>query len=164
MLFPSVVLALFTSLAASAPAIVHGPINPLVARQTSTTTTPPFCSGKTGLYSPTEGAVLAQNVTDYGCNNVTVLYCSGQYYKTRSIDTSVWLSSPGGTSGQLLAQDVTPDDADAAAGYSSYRYNVTICPLDGDYKTGSYVFSVYETETGELRNDIWWRDPSLTLR
>ena len=148
MLFKSTILALFTALAAAAPAL-HQPYNPLVSRQTSNTTTP-FCSGKAaGLYSPTEGAVLTQYITDYACNNFTVLYCSGQYFKTSSIDTSVWLSSAGNDNGMLLAKDVAPDNQDAQAGFYSYRYNVTICPISGEYMTGPYVFSVYETQTGE---------------
>ena len=40
-----------------------------------------------------------------------------------------------------------PDDKDAQTGFSSYRYNVSICPQGGNYLTGSKKLSVYETET-----------------
>lgn len=129
-------------------------VSRLSPRQVSNTTAP-FCSQKSpGIYSPASGAIITQSTTAYSCTNITVLYCSGQYFKTSSIDTSVALSQiyaggPGITSGQLLAKDVRPDNADASAGVYSYRYNVTICPGGGDYLKGEYALSVYETETGE---------------
>lgn len=141
----AIALALFGTLAASAPT-TSGALR-------RDTTTDPFCYQKSpGIYEPTEGAIISQSITDYTCNNISILYCSGQYDKTRSIDTSVWLSqsSTGTGSGELLAKDVTPDDQDASAGFSSYRYNVSVCPSDGDYMTGPYILSVYETETGKL--------------
>jgi len=49
----------------------------------------------------------------------------------------------------LLAKDIPPDNEDAAAGFYSYRYNVTLCPEDGEYRTGPFVVSVYETATGK---------------
>ncbi|GAB7342347.1 hypothetical protein MBLNU457_g0569t1 [Dothideomycetes sp. NU457] len=149
---------LFTTLstvafAVLATAIPTNPISTLSARQESNTTTP-FCYQKSpGIYSPASGAIITQNTSTYDCTNITILYCSGQYFKTSSIDTSVGLSQiyaggPGIASGQLLAKDVKPDNADAQAGYASYRYNVTLCPGGGDYLEGEYALSVYETETG----------------
>ena len=91
------------------------------------------------------------DTVSYTGTNVSILYCSGQYFKTSSIDLSVWLSSAdnGVTGGELLAKDVKPDNRDAAPGFYSYGLNVTILPVDGMYMTGPYVISVYETMTGE---------------
>jgi len=149
MLFTILSTVAFAVLATAMPTIQD-----LKIRQVSNETEP-FCYQKTpGIYSPAEGAVITQDTSSYGCTNVTILYCSGQYFKTSSIDTSVGLSQiyaggPGITSGQLLAKNVKPDNADAQAGYSSYRYNVTICPGGGDYLKGAYELSVLETETGK---------------
>lgn len=137
---------LFVSLANATP--IASPAH--VARQSD-----PFCSGQSpGIYEPADGSTINQVMDDdYDCTTVEFLYCSGQYDKTRSIDTSIWLSASGAASGQLLAKDVQPDNDDAAAGFYSYRYNVTICPEDGNYMTGSQTLSVYETETG--RYSTW---------
>jgi len=126
----------------------------LIVRQ-ATNTTSPFCYQKPpGIYSPSSNAILTQDISSYTCNNFTLLYCSGQYFKTSSLSTSVGLSpSSNGiniNSGELLAKDVKADNADAQAGFYSYRYNVTICPVEGEYMTGPYALSVFETETGEL--------------
>lgn len=151
MLFTTLTAIAFAALATAMPTT---PIPHLSTRQETNTTTP-FCYQKSpGIYSPAPDAVITQSTSNYACTNVTILYCSGQYFKTSSLDTSVGLSQlyaggPGIASGQLLAKNVKPDDADAQAGFASYRYNVTICPGGGDYLTGDYALSVYETETGE---------------
>ncbi|KAF2860899.1 hypothetical protein K470DRAFT_257447 [Piedraia hortae CBS 480.64] len=144
--------SLLTFLACYATATLASPITP---RQANATT--PFCSGKSsGLYKPAEGAILSQYISDSECNNFEILYCSGQYFKTSSLDLSVWLSprfssSPyqAMRSGQLLAKNVKPDDKDSAAGYYSYRFNVSICPIEGEYRTGPYILSAYETYSGQ---------------
>jgi len=160
MLFTILSTVAFAVLATAMPTIQD-----LKIRQVSNETEP-FCYQKTpGIYSPTEGAILTQDTSDYNCNNFTILYCSGQYFKTSSLDTSVGLSpSYNGVvdinSGELLAKGVKPDDRDAQAGFSSYRYNVTICPVQGEYMTGPYALSVFETETGKWTQEsdhVDWR-------
>lgn len=74
-----------------------------------------------------------------------IVYCSGAYDKTRTIDASVWLTSPGSESGQLLVKDMTTNDGD------TYTFNATITPADGLYDNGDFVLSVYETTTGMFR-------------
>jgi hypothetical protein len=118
----------------------------------------PFCFQKSaGIYSPTNGQTLSQKPNDSGCNNFEILYCSGQYFKSRSVDASAWLSSAAYrsgndpiTAGVLLTKGVYPDNKDAESGYSSYRFNVSICAGDGGYRTGPYVLSVYETYSGQF--------------
>jgi hypothetical protein len=88
---------------------------------------------------------------NYGPTYVEVIYCSGQYFKTSSIDASVWLTFPDSPdSGELLVKDEKPDNKDASAGFYSYRFNVSIAPEDGDYATGVRTLSVYETTTGKF--------------
>lgn len=113
----------------------------------------PLCSQEAqGILVPQPGATIVQtNDGNYGPNYFTVVYCSGAYYKTSSIDGSVWLTFPDEpTSGQLLIKDEKPDNKDAHAAFYSYRFNVTLYPEDGDYVTGERTLSVYETTTGEF--------------
>lgn len=80
----------------------------------------------------------------------TVIYCSGEYFKTSTIDASAWLTSPGASGGMLLVKDIAPNNEDAPAGYYSYRFNVTIPVIDGNYPSGAWTLSVYETTNGEF--------------
>lgn len=81
-----------------------------------------------------------------------IIYCSGAYFKTSSIEASALLSFPDSIAlgGQVLVKDAKPDDLDAAAGFSSYRFNASIYPSDGDYYTGEMAISIFETTTGEF--------------
>jgi hypothetical protein len=119
----------------------------------TSTAAAPLCTPEhQGIIQPASGATITQVKNDNGDGTtVQIVYCSGQYFKTSSIDASVFLTAPDSPdSGELLAKDVKPDNQDASAGFYSYRFNVTISPADGDYQTGPYVLSIYETETGEL--------------
>ncbi|KAK5115802.1 hypothetical protein LTR85_009396 [Meristemomyces frigidus] len=138
--------ALLASLAAALPAASH-----ISTRETSTTE--PFCYQKSeGIYEPANGATITQDTATDSCTDVTILYCSGQYDKTSSLSASVWLSTNAqpdiASGGEILALDVSPDNQNTTAGYYSYYFTTSICPSDGDYATGSYELSVYETETG----------------
>ena len=120
----------------------------------TTTAKSPLCTPEAqGIVKPKNGAKITQvNDGNYDSTYVEVIYCSGQYFKTSSVDASVWLTSPGSpNSGGLLLKDVKPDNKDSSAGFYSYRFNVTIAPEDGDYATGVRTLSVYETTTGENR-------------
>ncbi|KAI4147374.1 MAG: hypothetical protein LQ340_005588 [Diploschistes diacapsis] len=102
--------------------------------------------GSQGIKKPARNTTIQQQEDG---TTFEVIYCSGQYFKTSSIDGSVWLHNPSSTkSGQLLVKDRTPDNKDAPAGFYSYRFNITIYPQDGDYLSGKQVLSVYETATG----------------
>ena len=80
-----------------------------------------------------------------------MIYCSGQYFETHSIDGSVLLTGTDSlTSGELLIKDQKPDNLDADAGFYSYRFNASISPEDGDYITGDKTLSVYETTSGNF--------------
>ena len=115
-------------------------------RQSSTVCGP----GKVGIAEPANNAKIVQiKDGNFSPTNVTIVYCSGQYFKTRTIDASALLTSPGATSGELLVKDVKPDNQDAPAGYYSYRFNATIYPEDGNYLTGKRTLTIYETTTGE---------------
>ena len=123
----------------------------------TTTASSPLCTPEAqGIIQPTNGATITQvNDGNYDSTIVEIIYCSGQYFKTSSIDASVFLTFPDSpNSGELLAKDVEPDNKDASAGFYSYRFNVTIAPSNGDYPTGLRSLSVYETTTGEL-GPVW---------
>ena len=113
---------------------------------------PPLYARSQGIIQPVDGATITQvNDGNYDSTTVEIVYCSGQYFKTRSIDASVFLTFPDSpNSGELLAKDIEPDNKDASAGFYSYRFNVTIAPSDGSYPTGVRSLSVYETTTGEF--------------
>ena len=105
--------------------------------------------GTEGIKLPTANTTIYQTADDdLSCTSVEIVYCSGQYFKTSSLDATVWLSPPGQQSGEILAKNVAPDDSDAPAGYYSYRFNVSICPTSGSYMTGQKTLAVYETATG----------------
>ena len=85
--------------------------------------------GTQGLKKPADNDTIYQQEDS---TTFEVVYCSGQYFKTSTIDASVWLSFPDSfQSGELLTKDQKPDNKDAPAGYYSYRFNVTIYPNDG---------------------------------
>lgn len=107
--------------------------------------------GTQGLKQPAEGSTVVLHDQDSTGADIEVLYCSGAYSKISSESVSVWLAnSAGSNSGQLLAQNIKPDNKDAPSGYFSYRFNVTVSPQDGDYPTGPHAFSIYEVTTGEF--------------
>ena len=113
----------------------------------------PLCTPEAqGIIQPMNGATITQvNDGNYDSTTVQVIYCSGQYFETSSIDASIFLTFPDSpSSGELLAKAIKPDNKDASAGFYSYRINVTVSPSDGDYPTGLRSLSVYETTTGEL--------------
>lgn len=123
------------------------------APSTTTKTASPLCTPEAqGIVKPKNGAKITQiDDGNYDSTYVTLVYCSGQYFKTSSIDASVWLTSPGSpNSGELLLKDIKPDNKDSSAGFYSYRFNITIAPEDGNYATGVRTLSVYETTTGEF--------------
>jgi hypothetical protein len=124
-------------LGALASAVTASPI--VVARDD------PLCYQKTGIQQPTAGTSIPLSQNSNGVN-VTVIYCSGQYFKTRSLDLSVGLSQPGSPSGELLAKGVQPDNKDAQGGFYSYRFDVTILPNSG---SGERTLNVFETATGK---------------
>ena len=85
--------------------------------------------GTQGIKQPAANSTIQQNEDS---TTFEVVYCSGQYFKTSSIDGSVLLHYPGrADSGQLLVTSQAPDNQDAPSGYYSYRFNVTIYPEDG---------------------------------
>lgn len=145
MVSPTTLLA--TTLALCTP-LIHALPSSLAPRAST-----PACKTETsGFLSPVAGSTITQ-AKGAESTVVEILYCSGQYFKTRPTGASIWLtkgidSALGG--GPLLAQNVVPDDHDAAAGFHSYRFNVTIYPEDGSFMQGPYTLSVYETSTGEL--------------
>lgn len=99
-----------------------------------------------GLWEPTPNQTITQ-YNNLSCTDFKVFYCSGQYYKTRSISIDVLLSSGDVTNGgQILVKDAEPNNG--AAGYYGYSLNATICPSSGNYLTGPYVLSIFESETG----------------
>jgi len=107
------------------------------------------------LLLPVAGSTIDQiNDGTYGCTTFEVLYCSGQYFKTRSINVDLLLSNPGESSGQILALGQTPTPGAARAGYFGYHFNATICPADGDYITGERVLSIYETTSGIVQSHL----------
>jgi hypothetical protein len=114
----------------------------------------PLCQPEhQGIIQPASGATITQ-IKDSNSDGTTVeiVYCSGQYFKTSTIDASVLFTSPDSINGGvLLAKDVKPDNKDAAAGFYSYRFNVTISPEDGDYFTGPRTLNIYETTTGKSK-------------
>lgn len=121
------------------------------APQATTSAAAPLCTPEAqGIVQPANGATVTQTQdSNYDGTIVEIVYCSGQYFKTSTIDASVLLTLPGSPdSGQLLAKDVAPDNLDALAGFYSYRFNVTIAPISGTYPTGPYTLSIYETTTG----------------
>ncbi|KAG9231603.1 hypothetical protein BJ875DRAFT_469040 [Amylocarpus encephaloides] len=122
------------------------------APQAPTSTPTPICSPQSSLrvVSPTQGSTITQlKTTSLDPTNIEIIYCSGQYFKTRTVDISVWLTRPEHINGGvLLAKGVHPDNKDAQAGFSSYRFNVTIAPWGGSYGTGERVLRFYETTTG----------------
>jgi len=123
------------------------------ATTTTTTAAGPLCTPEAqGIVVPADGATITQiNDGNYDSTTFEVVYCSGQYFKTSTIDASVLLTFPDSPdSDELLIKDQKPDNQDADAGFYSYRFNVTISPEDGDYPTGEHTLSVYETTTGEL--------------
>lgn len=123
------------------------------APSATTTAASPLCTPEAqGIIQPVDGATITQvDDGNYDSTTVEIVYCSGQYFKTRSIDASVFLTFPDSpNSGELLAKDIEPDNKDASAGFYSYRFNVTIAPSDGSYPTGVRSLSVYETTTGEF--------------
>jgi len=113
--------------------------------------TPACAPGRQALLLPKAGSTIDQyNDGNYDCTMFEVLYCSGQYFKTRSINVDLLLSFPGQTSGQLLEIGQTPTSGTAPAGYYGYRFNATICPEDGDYITGQRTLTIYETASGTM--------------
>lgn len=123
---------------------------PVVSRQSDT-----VCgtAQHVGIVQPANGAVITTS-------NIPIVYCSGQYFKTSSIDASALLSLPGQfDSGELLVKDIKPDNQDVPAGYYSYRFNATIPEEDGDWPSGQWTLSIYETATGKpLRQIMEERD------
>lgn len=106
-----------------------------------------------GIKSPTRNATIVQPSDDgvFHGNNITFIYCSGEYYKTRSIDISVTLSLPDSPNrGQLLIKSVQPDNTDAEPGWYSYRGNATVIFSNSAVSMGKRTFSVFETVTGKL--------------
>ena len=108
--------------AASATPIISEPI---VKRQSDD-----ICGyGTQGIKQPTANSTIQQNEDS---TTFEVVYCSGQYFKTSSLDISAFLHFPDSpNSGQLLVRNQQPDNQDAPAGYYSYRFNITIYPEDG---------------------------------
>jgi len=104
-----------------------------------------------GIIQPANGATITQ-VRDSNLDGTTVevVYCSGAYFKISSLDASALFSFPDTLNvGSILAKNVKPDNKDAAAGFYSYRFNVTFTPNSGSYFTGLHTLSIYETTTGK---------------
>lgn len=122
------------------------------AAPTTTSAAQPICTPESdqGIVQPANSATITQiNDGSFSGTTFEVLYCSEQYFKTSSVAASVLLNVPESpNNGELLVRDVAPDNLDASAGFYSYRFNVTISPSDGDYPTGLYSLSIYETTTG----------------
>ncbi|MCJ1331200.1 hypothetical protein MMC10_007888 [Thelotrema lepadinum] len=116
---------------------------PIVKRQDDK-----LCGYETGqaIVEPAANSTIQQNEDS---TTFEVIYCSGQYFKTYSIDASVFLHFPDSpNSGQLLVNNQQPDNLDTDAGFYSYRFNITIYPEDGDYLSGQQTLSVYEAASG----------------
>lgn len=109
-----------------------------------------------GIMQPANGATITQTRDgNLDGTTVEVVYCSGAYYKTSSLDASALFSFPDTLNvGSILAKNIKPDNKDASAGFYSYRFNVTFIPNSGSYFTGLHTLSIYETTTGEYSNDI----------
>jgi hypothetical protein len=168
--FLLVSLALFAPLIQAAPkaiTTINEAFSTSTTASTTTTTTAstPLCSPEAqGIVKPTPGTIITQtNDGNYGPTYFEVIYCSGQYFKTSSIDGSVLLAVPEAPdNGQLLIKDQAPDNLDAYAGFYSYRFNASISPSDGDYLTGEQTLSIYETTTGECEG-LWRRRKEANL-
>jgi hypothetical protein len=117
-----------------------------------------------GILEPKDGTNFSFDSS--GPANISILYCSGQYFKTSTIDASVWLaprtayslSAPNSAYGQLMVKNAEPDNQDVPAGYYSYRLNATVYPGSQSFMDGDLVLSVYEQTTG-MSNDLSGQHP-----
>jgi hypothetical protein len=105
-----------------------------------------------GIIYPKNGSTITlYDDNTLAPNYVSIVYCSGAYYKIHSVDGSVWLTKPGTYSNDVQSGDLLVHNQKPSTGvaYSSYTFNATIFPVDGtQYQRGEYVLSVYETTTG----------------
>ncbi|KAF2723495.1 hypothetical protein K431DRAFT_301746 [Polychaeton citri CBS 116435] len=149
------VVAGFSILAAFANAApqpnFRAEIVPIQARQ-SNESQPPCTYGNFGLKKPEVGTVITQiDDGNYDGTTFEVLYCSSQYFKTRSISATIGLGWPDSytSGGQILGTPgLSPTDDAADAGYYGYRVNVTVYPLSGNYLQGEQTLSVFEVASG----------------
>ena len=66
--------------------------------------------------------------------NIKIIYCSGEYFKTSSLNATALLRDGGGLgsgSGGMVLGWATPRDDAADGSYYGYIFNVTIGPLNG---------------------------------
>ncbi|KAK3081211.1 hypothetical protein LTS18_009044 [Coniosporium uncinatum] len=138
--------ALLSTLTSATPA--------LTPRQSNTTTPTYLCNyGDFGLKRPVPNQVIVQSVsTSYQGTDIELLYCSSEYFKTRSLGVSVGLARPESWSsaGEIIALDYKPSDGQGVAqpGYYGYLFNVTVYPISGSYPVGLRRLSVFEVASG----------------
>jgi hypothetical protein len=153
-LFTSALLLLSSAISTATPTSSNTTSISSTATATSTTSvTVPTCQPEhEGIIYPIAGSTITLIKNDnLDPTYVEIVYCSGAYFKITSIEASVLLSFPNSVamSGQVLVKDAPPDDFDSEAGFSSYRFNASIYPLDGDYYQGPMAIGIFETTTGE---------------
>lgn len=101
-----------------------------------------------GFLKPTNGTTItytAEEQENYDGATFEIIYCSGQYYKTSSLNVKVLL---GPTSGGEVLGSADPTVGAADDGFYGYIFNVTVYPEDGDYLTGPQQLSIFEYESG----------------
>ncbi|KAF1991423.1 hypothetical protein K402DRAFT_450359 [Aulographum hederae CBS 113979] len=130
-----------------------------LSTSTSPTSTPVptpsyLCAyGDFGFKSPAPNTTITQlDDGTYSGTSFEILFCSNQYFKTRSVGLTVGLSSVGRVDkgGMVLALDYRPsgDGKVAGAGFYGYLFNVTIYPISGSYISGKRTLSGFEVATG----------------
>jgi len=150
---PSILLApaiLLSTLTTATPS--------LHPRQSNTTIpAPPYLctSSSPGLKLPLPSQLIPQSVSSSSRGTaIEILYCSSQYFKTRSLSLSVGLSRPDTWSdaGEIIALDYKPSDVQGVAqpGFYGYWFNVTVYPVGGVWPVGVRRLSVFEVASGEF--------------
>ena len=110
-----------------------------------------------GIRQPANGSTItwtAAEQANFEGHAIEIVYCSGEYFKTRSVNATVLLgrtTTPAGgigPTGEILGS-ATPTGGAAPGGFYGYVFNVTVWPSNGDFRTGQYDLSVFEWATGE---------------
>ena len=116
-----------------------------------------------GIRQPANGTKITWTAAEQANSDghaIEIVYCSGEYFKTSSVNVTVLLGAAGtgsgaGTSGQILGS-ATPTGGAASSGYYGYVFNMTVEPASGNFFTGPYQLSVFEWATGEDARACTW--------
>ena len=103
-----------------------------------------------GIRKPAEGDTIiytAEQQKNYDPAIFEVIYCSGDYFKTASLNATALLGDSTST-GMIIGSASNPTPGVASAGYYGYVFNVSVGPISGNYITGSKKLSVFEWERG----------------